>query len=136
MGTRRWVLILALVALVATACGGGDSNGDGGGDGSTTTATSGGGTGDAALGEALYSGTCSSCHAPDATGLPGLGKALAASDFIGSMSDADLVAFIAQGRPASDPANSTGVDMPPKGGNPSLDDDDLLDIVAFLRTLQ
>jgi len=26
--------------------------------------------------------------------------------------------------------------MPPKGGNPSLTDEDLADVVAFLRTLR
>ncbi|WP_448601203.1 hypothetical protein [Thermoflexus hugenholtzii] len=42
--------------------------------------------------------------------------------------------FIKKGRPATDPANTTGVDMPPKGGNPALTDQDLADIIAFLRT--
>ena len=40
------------------------------------------------------------------------------------------------GRPAGDPLNDTGVDMPPRGGNPSLSDEDLAHIVAYLRTLQ
>ncbi len=69
-------------------------------------------------------------------GLPGLGKSLVASDFIGGMSDADLVAFITEGRPADHPDNEAGVAMPPKGGNPALTDQDLLDIVAYLNTLQ
>ncbi len=33
-------------------------------------------------------------------------------------------------------ANTTKVDMPPKGGNPALKDDDLVNIAAFLRSLQ
>lgn len=33
-------------------------------------------------------------------------------------------------------ANTTGVAMPPKCGNPSLTDQDLADVVAYLRTLQ
>ena len=40
------------------------------------------------------------------------------------------------GRSTSDPANTTGVDMPPKGGNPALTDQDLLDIIAYIRTLE
>lgn len=44
------------------------------------------------------------------------------SEFIKSQSDAQLVEFIKKGRPASDPANTTKVDMPPKGGNPALTD--------------
>jgi hypothetical protein len=39
------------------------------------------------------------------------------------------------GRSTTDPANTTGVDMPPKGGTPSLSDEDLTDI-NYLRTLQ
>ena len=39
------------------------------------------------------------------------------------------------GRPADDPANTTGVAMLPKGGNPSLTDADLTDIVHFLKSL-
>ena len=38
------------------------------------------------------------------------------------------------GRPAYHPDNTQGVDMPPKGGNPALTDDDLLAIIAFQRT--
>lgn len=58
----------------------------------------------AASGETLYEGTCASCHGPDAAGLPGLGKNLIGSDFVTAMSDAELVDFIKQGRPASLPA--------------------------------
>jgi disulfide bond formation protein DsbB len=52
------------------------------------------------------------------------------------MSDDELAQFLALGRPADDPGNTTGVAMPPKGGNPSLSDQDLMDVAAFLRTLQ
>jgi disulfide bond formation protein DsbB len=45
------------------------------------------------------------------------------------------MAFIKTGRPASDPLNTTGVDMPPKGGNPALSDQDLADIIAFIRSI-
>ncbi len=52
------------------------------------------------------------------------------------MTDDEFVDFIKLGRPASHPDNTTGVDMPPKGGNPALTDDELYDVVAFVRTLQ
>ena len=51
------------------------------------------------------------------------------------LSDEQLLAFIKTGRPTSDPANTTGVDMPPKGGNPALTDAQIVDIIAFIRTL-
>jgi len=99
---------------------------------------SGGGTaldGDAGNGEALYSASCAACHAAGAVGVPGLGKPLVGSDFIDTLADSELVAFISVGRGPADPANTTGVGMPPKGGNPSLSDADLADIVAYIRSL-
>ena len=106
-------------------------------DGSTAAPEDGGGGGgDPVAGEATYQGTCSACHAPDATGITGLGLPLASSEFVQSMTDDELVVFIAVGRDAGDPDNTTGVGMPPKGGNPSLTDEDLLSVVAWLRTLQ
>jgi disulfide bond formation protein DsbB len=53
---------------------------------------------------------------------------------IQEQSEADTLAFIRAGRDANDPANTTGIDMPPSGGNPSLTDEEILAIVAFLRT--
>ncbi|MFN3929606.1 MAG: c-type cytochrome, partial [Thermoflexus sp.] len=85
-------------------------------------------------GKELFLGSCASCHGPDAKGLPGLGKDMTTSEFIRKQTDAQLLEFIKKGRPATDPANTTGVDMPPKGGNPALTDQDLADIIAFIRT--
>jgi disulfide bond formation protein DsbB len=59
-----------------------------------------------------------------------------ASDFVATRTDAELVAFIKSGRSVDDPLNTTGVAMPPKGGNPALTDADLADIVAYIRSLQ
>lgn len=92
--------------------------------------------GDAAKGATAFSQTCSACHGPDGTGVEGLGKNLVTSDFAKGMPDAELILFLSKGRPSSDPLNTTGVDMPPKGGNPALDDQDLADVVAYLRSLE
>ena len=103
----------------------------------TSTPTSGGdevAAGDPASGEAIFAGTCATCHGPEAEGIPGLGLPLVDSEFVQSMTDAELIAFIEAGRLASD--GTTGVAMPPKGGNPSLTDQDIADVVAYLRTLQ
>ncbi|MEK6221872.1 MAG: cytochrome c [Chloroflexota bacterium] len=86
-------------------------------------------------GQELYSGLCIACHGPTAEGVTGLGKNLHVSEFFADSSDEELVAFVSEGRPASDPANTTGVDMPPRGGNPNLTDEDLAAIVTYLRTL-
>jgi disulfide bond formation protein DsbB len=69
-------------------------------------------------------------------GVPGLGKDLTTSTFVPSQTNEQLLAFLQTGRPASDPLNTTGVDMPPRGGNPAFSDTDLQNIVAYLRTLQ
>jgi disulfide bond formation protein DsbB len=128
---KRIVALLGVLVLVLAACGGGgDSDGDGA-DGNNPPSA-----GDAVAGEDIYSSTCAACHGADATGIDGLGKDLHNNAFVNGLSDDELVDFINEGRLADHPDNDTGVAMPPKGGNPSLDDDDLLDVVAYLRTLE
>jgi len=110
------------VGLVLVGCGSDDSGGDSA-------------SGDGGEGEALYSATCASCHGPDATGLDGLGKDISGTAFVVDTSTDELVALVKAGRPSSDPDNTTGIDMPPKGGNPSLSDEDLAAIVVYLKSL-
>jgi mono/diheme cytochrome c family protein len=130
------VFMLGVLLAAATACAPASRAPKGAPSSSSAqnaSAQSSGGT--AANGQRLFAGTCASCHGPDAKGLPNLGKNLTTSAFVKSESDAQLLNFIKTGRPASDPANTTGVDMPPKGGNPALTDANLMDIIAFLRTI-
>lgn len=87
-------------------------------------------------GQALFSTTCFACHGFDARGIPGLGKNLVDSTFVHGLSDADLLTFIVEGRAITDPLNTTGVAMPARGGNPSLTDDQILSIIAYMRSLQ
>jgi disulfide bond formation protein DsbB len=82
-----------------------------------------------------FQSICSACHGFNARGIPGLGKTLIGSEFINSQTDADLVQFIIVGRAVTDPLNTTGVAMPARGGNPSLTDEDLLNIVYYIRSL-
>jgi mono/diheme cytochrome c family protein len=89
-----------------------------------------------ASGDKLFHSTCIACHGKGGAGIKGNGKALVANQFIGGLNDDALLVFIKQGRTPSDPRNTTGIQMPPKGGNPALSDDDILDIIAYLRTLQ
>ncbi|MCX6047362.1 MAG: cytochrome c [Chloroflexi bacterium] len=91
--------------------------------------------GDATQGQILFMASCSACHGPNAEGVKGLGKDMTTSQFIASKSDPELLDFIKQGRPVTDPLNTTGVPMPAKGGNPSLTDEQLLDIIAYIRTV-
>ncbi len=87
------------------------------------------------IGHDLFVASCSACHGPNGEGMPGLGKPLKDSQFVANLSDEELVAFVKQGRPIWDPNNTTGVDMPPKGGNPALSDEQLMEIVRYLRSI-
>ncbi|MFN8475653.1 MAG: cytochrome c [Anaerolineae bacterium] len=132
----RVLLILSallVVAVVAAACGGGGGGATAPSSGGQAAAKS---AGDAAHGKTVFTQTCASCHGPAGQGIQGLGKDFTTSAFVKSQTDQQLVDFVKKGRPATDPANTTKVDMPPKGGNNALTDKDLLDVVAFVRTLQ
>ena len=131
--------VLATVSIAAgvllSGCSSDDSS-SGDGDDTATTAPAGGGEVSADAGKALFASSCSSCHGPEGKGLPKLGKDLTSSEFSKGLSDDELVAFLVAGRSTDDPANTTGVAMPPKGGNPALSEDDLASIVAHLRTIE
>jgi disulfide bond formation protein DsbB len=88
-----------------------------------------------ANGEQLFVSYCGACHGPSGEGITGLGKPLTSSDFVAGLSDAELLAFIKTGRPVDDPLNTSGVAMPPKGGNPALTDEQLQAIIAHLRSI-
>jgi hypothetical protein len=75
-------------------------------------------------------------HGPEGRDVPHLGKDLVASKFTVDLSDDQLLAFVRKGRAANDNSNTTGIPMPPSGGNPSLSDDQLREIIAYLRTLK
>jgi cytochrome c len=91
---------------------------------------------DPEYGQMLYGNTCLACHGTRGQGMPNQGVNLRASKFIAACSDEQLVDFLRKGREPRDPASLVGRLMPPRGGNGSLDDTGLGDIVAFLRQLQ
>ena len=130
---RKLDLLLALaltLSLLLAACGG---------DGESPAPQPGetpGSAGDSTRGKEVYIESCAGCHGPNGEGLEGLGKPLIGRKFVQNSTDDELATLVKLGRPTWDPANTTGVDMPPKGGNPALSNDDLLDIIAFLRAGQ
>ncbi len=120
-----------MVALVLAACGGsGTPPRDASPDGSPDASP------DVVHGQELVDQSCTACHGRSYEGVSGLGTAFVDNVFIQDHTDAEMVAFIKEGRPGDAPDNGAGVAMPPYGGNPRLTDSDLADIVAFLRTLQ
>ncbi len=121
------LFILLLLVMALAACGGGESTPA---DNQPVSA------GDPAAGQKLFTSSCAACHGPEGQGVPGLGKDMTGSEFIASQSDEQLVAVIKAGIPPGQAPNDTAVAMPPKGGNPSLSDQDLYHIVAYLRTIK
>lgn len=137
---KRWNMLLVglimILAMALVACGGGgEVNGGNGGAADPAEESEVVSSGDPAAGEELYDQVCIACHGPGGEGIEGLGKPFTTSEFVASHSDQELLEFVKQGRPIDNPENTTGVDMPPKGGNPALTDEQILDVIAFIRTL-
>ena len=116
--------VLFVSALLAAGCG---DRGSSGAAASEERA--------ALRGRVLFDRVCATCHGRDANGVPRLGKGLRDNEFSRQLSDRELIDFLIEGRPATHPLNSTGIDMPPRGGDPSISEEDLAKIVAYLRTL-
>lgn len=122
---RRAVALVMVAGLFACACGG-----------TSLTESEGDEDGPAAgSGEALYEANCTACHAEGGVGIEGVGKPLVGSEFVAGLSDTELVGFLVVGRDTADPLNTTGILKPPRGGNPSLTEQDLALIVEYLRSL-
>lgn len=80
--------------------------------------------------------SCIACHGKTGAGVANLGADLIHSEFVTNKSDEELIAFIKKGRLPTDPDTRLKLNMPPKGGNPALNDKQLADVVAYLRSLQ
>ncbi|MBP9503600.1 MAG: cytochrome c [Candidatus Promineofilum sp.] len=128
------VLAMLVMSLALAACGGGGSAPAAPAATTAPVATE-APKGDPVAGKVQFDSVCIACHGPGGVGVTGLGKPFTTSEFLLTVDDQQLLDFIKTGRPISDPANTTGVDMPPKGGNPALTDAQLMDIIAYVRTL-
>lgn len=120
---------LVVLAVVAVGCDGGSAE-------LPTRAPGGEAPSGVARGEELASQSCSACHGQDFRGVSGLGVSFYDNTYIQDHTDDEVVVFIKQGRASDAPDNQSGIAMPPYGGNTRLTDDEVADIVAFLRTLQ
>lgn len=118
-------MVAVAAGVVIASCGGG---------GATTTKPIGPvQPGDPVVGAKVYTGVCAACHSRDLSGVDGLGKPLAPSELVAASTEEELMQLLIEGRPAEHPDNDTGIDMPPRGGNPSLTDQDLADVAAYLK---
>ena len=81
----------------------------------------------------LFAVHCAACHGADANGVEGLGVSLVASTYVGGSNEAQLVAFLQQGRPLDAPDNTTGVPMPAFGW---MEAGQLDELATHLKSLQ
>ncbi len=86
-------------------------------------------------GRTMYQANCFSCHNAGVAGVTGhrIGRDLSENAFIRDHTDDDLLQFLKDGRATTDPDNVTGYEMPARGGNPNLTDDDLRKVIAYIR---
>jgi len=91
---------------------------------------------DLAYGQQLYTQNCSSCHGREGQGMPQQGSELVHSTFVMRTGDAQLLRFLQVGRQPDDPQSVMRRLMPPRGGNAALEDDELADLVGYLRQMQ
>jgi disulfide bond formation protein DsbB len=138
--TRKYTFLALLAALVMVmalaACGGGGETAAPEGEAVAEAPVEEGAlVGDPDAGKQQFDMVCIACHGAGGVGVEGLGKPFTTSEFLLTVSDQELLDFIKTGRPVGHPDNTTGVDMPPKGGNPALTDEQLTDIIAYIRTL-
>ncbi len=79
---------------------------------------------------------CTACHGERGEEKPNLGKGIQHSRFVAELDDAGLMNYIKVGRRVDDPLNTTGIDMPPKGGSQALNDNDITKMIAYIRAIQ
>jgi mono/diheme cytochrome c family protein len=91
---------------------------------------------DVEYGEMLFGSNCAACHGSRGHGVPRMGANLRESAFVRDHDDAQLVTFLKQGRAPADPSSLMGMLMPARGGNGSLDELAMRDIIAFIRECQ
>lgn len=142
-GTMRALALLAtwvgIVALVG--CGrSGSSAGQASDSANVPPATQGTvpipPVGNAVRGKQLFADNCAICHGKHGQGIALVGQDLQTSKLVLSLPMAQIVAFIKHGRAATNPINHRHIAMPPFGGNANLTNQNLYDIVAYLRKLQ
>ena len=92
--------------------------------------------GNAVRGKKLFADNCAMCHGNQGQGVKFVGQDLQTSKFVLSHSTAKIVAFIKHGRSATNPGNHRHIAMPPFGDNANLTNQNLYDIVAYMRKLQ
>ncbi len=131
---KRTMTALSIVASLAllSGCGG---EGETKATGTTAAPAVDSNTFAKAKGKVIYNKTCLACHGEGGVGVENLGKNWIVSEFIKNSSDAELLAFIRAGRTIDDPMSAGNAPMPPSGGDPTLTDEDLNNVIVYMRSL-
>lgn len=124
-------LSLAISLALIAGCGGGSESSD-----TPAAPAVDANTFAKAKGKVVYNKVCIACHGEGGLGVENLGKNWTTSEFIKNTSDEDLLAFIRAGRTIDDPMSAGNTPMPPSGGDPTLSDDDLNNVIVYMRSLQ
>ncbi len=86
-------------------------------------------TGDIARGEEVYNGTCIACHGENGKGaVPGAPN-FTKSDGVLSQADSVLIDHMVNGFQS----DGALLEMPALGGNPDLSEQDMADVLAYIR---
>ena len=134
--TSATLSIVCSLALLAGCGGESEKTETPKADTATTPAATGGDAFARAKGKVVYSKTCIACHGEGGVGVENLGKNWIVSDFIKNSTDEELLAFIRAGRTIDDPMSAGNAPMPPSGGDPTLTDKDLQNVIVYMRSLQ
>lgn len=86
-------------------------------------------------GKLLFQQSCAWCHGANAQGLPHQGLPLDSSPFIAGHNDDAMLQFLRHGRQPTDPLSKLKLAMPARG-SPPLRDNDLQQVIGFLREVQ
>jgi len=87
-------------------------------------------------GKAWFSLTCITCHGPTGEGIVNLAPSLKESNFLKVAQPVEINLMIRSGRSVTDPANLSGKPMPARGGDRTLTNEKIADLVAFVMSLQ
>lgn len=86
-------------------------------------------------GRVLYGEVCAPCHGLNARGIEGIGVDLIKSEFVAGLDVEELGVFLIQGLSVTSPFNISGIRMPPRGGRNDLNDQEMLNIAAYLQRI-
>jgi len=86
-------------------------------------------------GREVFAFYCADCHGLDGRGVDQRGVDLTTSSFLRQLGEADLAAYLRQGRQVDDPRNRTGRAMPGMETMPTFTAENYSQVIGYLRTL-